>query len=190
MVRDADAAEEPSQEFALKFLRGDFHRAHPDRGRFRDYLRTSLAHLVKRHRRRAARRPEPQAADPPAPEAEVAGDDPAFLQAWREGLLVHAWAGLERAEQQTGAPVHTVLRFRVDHPELSAAELAERLSVRLGKSLNAPAMRQALRRAREKFAALLVETVFQSLDRPTAERLRDELAGLNLLSYCRCVVGR
>jgi hypothetical protein len=48
-VRDPDTAEELSQDFALKFLRGDFRHAHPDRGRFRDYLRSSLAHLIKSH---------------------------------------------------------------------------------------------------------------------------------------------
>jgi RNA polymerase sigma-70 factor (ECF subfamily) len=189
-VRDPDTAEELSQEFALKFLRGEFHHARPDRGRFRDYLRSSLVHLVKGYRRRAARQPESLAADPPALQVEAEGEDPAFVQAWREGLLVQAWAELESAEQRTGAPVYTVLRFRVDHPELSSAELAERLGVRLGKPLSALAVRQALHRAREKFATLLVEAVVQSLDRPTHEQLLDELAALNLLSYCRSVVDR
>src|SRR5262245_58730898 len=62
-VRDADTAEELCQEFALKFLRGDFRHAHPQKGRFRDYLRTSLAHLIKGHRRRSARQPESLATD-------------------------------------------------------------------------------------------------------------------------------
>ncbi len=189
-VRDPDAAEELSQEFALKFLRGDFHHAHPDRGRFRDYLRAALSHLVKGHGRRAARRPESLADDPPAPEAEAAGEDAALLAAWREALLVQAWDGLERAERRTGAPVHTVLRYRVDHRELSSAELAERLSARLGRPLTTLAVRQALHRAREKFAECLVEAVAQSLDRPTREELLDELAELNLLSYCRSAVCR
>jgi RNA polymerase sigma-70 factor (ECF subfamily) len=189
-VRDADTAEELSQEFALKFLRGDFHHAHPGRGRFRDYLRCSLAHLIKSHRRRAARQPEPLGTDLPALGTEAAGEDAAFLTAWREALLVRAWTDLERAEQQTGAPVHTVLRFRVDHPQLSSTELAEQLAARLGKSLSALAVRQALHRAREKFASLLVEAVAQSLDQPTHEQLLAELAELNLLSYCRSLVDR
>jgi len=188
VVRDPDAADELSQEFALKFLRGDFRHAQPERGRFRDYLRASLAHLVRSHRRREVRRPESLPADPP--ETEAGGEDHAFRSAWRETLLVHTWAELERVEHQTGAPVHTVLRFRVDHPELSSPELAEQLSNRLGKPLNAVAVRQALHRARKKFAALLVEAVAGSLDRPTREQLLDELAELNLLSYCRSAVDR
>jgi RNA polymerase sigma-70 factor (ECF subfamily) len=187
-VRDPDTAEELSQDFALKFLRGDFRHAHPGRGRFRDYLRSSLAHLIKSHRHRAARQPGPLATDPVAAETKGAGEDAAFLSAWREALLVRTWTELERAEQQTGAPVHTVLRFRVDHPELSSTELAEQLSARLEKPLNALAVRQAIHRAREKFALLLVEAVVQSLAQPTREQLLDELDELNLLSYCRSVV--
>jgi RNA polymerase sigma-70 factor (ECF subfamily) len=190
IVRDPDTAEELSQEFALKFLRGDFRHAQPERGRFRDYLRSSLAHLIRRHHHRAARQPESLVTDPATLETEPVGEDAAFLHAWREALLVHTWTELERTEQQTGAPVYTVLRFRVDHPELSSTELAEQLTPRLGKALTTVAVRQALHRAREKFATLLVEAVLQSLDQPTHEQLLDELAELNLLSYCRSVVDR
>src|SRR5688572_2306994 len=45
-LRDADAADELFQEFALRFVRGDFKRVQPERGRFRDYLKTVLMHLV------------------------------------------------------------------------------------------------------------------------------------------------
>src|SRR6266436_612212 len=56
-VRDQDAAAELSQEFAVRFLRGDFRRADPDRGRFRDYLKTSLIHLVTDYHRARQRAP-------------------------------------------------------------------------------------------------------------------------------------
>ena len=39
-VRDPDVAADLCQEFAVRFLRGDFRRADPGRGRFRDYLKT------------------------------------------------------------------------------------------------------------------------------------------------------
>src|SRR5437868_15542112 len=41
-LRNQDAADDLFQEFALRFLRGDFARADATRGRFRDYLRTVL----------------------------------------------------------------------------------------------------------------------------------------------------
>src|SRR5690349_3630296 len=87
-VRDPDAAEDLYQEFALRFVRGDFRRAHPDHGRFRDFLRTSLSRLVTDHHRLARRRPAPLEADPPA--ADDADAD--FVREWRAELLDRAWA--------------------------------------------------------------------------------------------------
>src|SRR3954447_13452888 len=52
--REDDAAD-LFQEFALKLLRGEFRRADPSRGRFRDYLKTTLANLVRQHAGRVAR---------------------------------------------------------------------------------------------------------------------------------------
>src|SRR5438045_2159010 len=49
MLRDPGVAEELAQEFAVRFLRGDFKEAHPQRGRFRDFLKTSLRHVVIDH---------------------------------------------------------------------------------------------------------------------------------------------
>src|SRR5262245_55569073 len=55
-VRDLDAAGDLFQEFALRLLRGDFRRANPERGRFRDYIRSVLTNLVNKHFR-GQRRP-------------------------------------------------------------------------------------------------------------------------------------
>ena len=52
VLRDQHAAEELAQEFALRFLRGDFHRADPERGRFRDFVKRALHNLMVDHRRR------------------------------------------------------------------------------------------------------------------------------------------
>ena len=49
---DPEAAEELAQEFALRLVRGDFRRAHPDRGHFRGLLQTALTNLVIDYRRR------------------------------------------------------------------------------------------------------------------------------------------
>jgi len=45
-LRDSDAAADLAQEFAVRFIRGDFRRASPDRGRFRNYLKSALINLV------------------------------------------------------------------------------------------------------------------------------------------------
>ena len=69
VVEDEDAATELCQEFAVRFLRGDFHRADPERGRFRNYLKTALIHLIGEYRReRSGRRGDrPLTANTPAP---------------------------------------------------------------------------------------------------------------------------
>jgi hypothetical protein len=82
-----------------------------------------------------------------------------------------------------------VLRARAAHPDLPSGELARRLGERLGKPLTAAGVRQALKRARELFAELLLEQVAHSLERPTPEEIEAELAELNLLTYVRPASG-
>ena len=53
VLRDGDAAAELSQEFAVRVLRGDFRRADPSRGRFRDFVRTAASNLIRDYHRRA-----------------------------------------------------------------------------------------------------------------------------------------
>src|SRR5262245_56723641 len=43
---DPDAADEVWQEFSLRFVRGDFRNADPEKGRFRDLLKSALYHLI------------------------------------------------------------------------------------------------------------------------------------------------
>ena len=50
-VPQPEIAEDLCQEFALRFVRGDFRRADPDRGRFRDFVKTSLFNLITDYRR-------------------------------------------------------------------------------------------------------------------------------------------
>src|SRR5436190_1193761 len=84
-LRDADQAEELAQEFALRFLRGDFRRAHPERGRFRDYVKTALSHLVTDLHR--ARKAGPLPLGGPEPAAAPAAPEDDFLRCWREEVL-------------------------------------------------------------------------------------------------------
>src|SRR5438874_505179 len=58
-VRDPDAAEDLLQTFWERFLGGTFRRANPERGRFRDYLKTALINLVRDYKRRQQARPQP-----------------------------------------------------------------------------------------------------------------------------------
>ena len=85
---------------------------------------------------------------------------------------------------------YSVLRFRADHPEMPSPRLADQLTARLGRPFSAVGVRQALHRAREKFADFLLDEVAHSLEAPTAEQLEEELAELGLLDYCLPALGR
>jgi RNA polymerase sigma-70 factor (ECF subfamily) len=193
-VRDPDAADDLAQEFALRLVRGDFKRADPDKGRFRDFVKTALYHLIVDYqRRKARRRTEPLDPDTPdlaAAEDSVLPSDQEFLARWREELLNRAWESLAAVEKETQQPFYTVLRFRAENPEVRAREMAQRLQGPLGRLLTEVNMRMTLHRAREKFADLLLEEVCRSLETSDRERLEQELIDLDLLSYCRTALDR
>jgi RNA polymerase sigma-70 factor (ECF subfamily) len=190
-LRDPDAAEELYQEFFLRFVRGDFKNASPERGRFRDFVKTVLFHLIVDHQRRQRSNPQPLDANVPEPTAAPALDpEHEFAERWRHELLRRAWAALAEAERQTGRPLHTVLRLKIDHPKLSSAELAEQFAARLGKPVTIDSLRQALHRARERFADLLLAEVAHSLQHPSRDKLEQELLELRLLVYCQPALKR
>jgi len=186
-LRDADAAEELAQEFPLRFIRGDLHGADRERGRFRDFVKGVLFHLIADYHRRRRRSPQALALDAPEPAAAVAENEPdqQFVESWRAELLEHTWKALRLHQEQAGQPFHTVLRFRAEHPDLRSAQMAEQLSSKLSKSVTAVWVRQVLHRAREKFAELLVDEVAQTLMEPSIDRLEQELVDVGLLEYCR-----
>jgi len=186
-LKDPEAAAELDQEFAVRFLRGDFRRCDPKRGRFRDYVKRAVQNLINDHYRR--KRPnlslDSHFAEPAAADSGLAQFEQQFLESWRKDLLDRAWTSLLELERSTGHPYHTVLRSRVDHSDLPSPELAKRLSITLGRPLTAGAMRQALQRSRRKYVNYLLTEVLASLDHPTREDLEEELSDLSLLDYCR-----
>jgi RNA polymerase sigma-70 factor (ECF subfamily) len=188
-LRDQDTAEELFQEFALRFVRGDFQAASPDRGRFRDYVKTALIHLVTDHHRRRQAAPGPlpdQYAAPRDSEDQLHEADAPFIPSWREELINHAWKTLA-AMQST---YHAVLLLHVENPDLSSAAIAERLGAEQGRPMTAGNLRVTLHRARERYADLLVEEVARSLGAPTGEELVEELRQLGLLELCDSAVKR
>ncbi len=189
VLGDPDAAADVSQELALRLVRGDFHSASPDRGRFRQLIKTAALNLVVDHHRRCRARPAtlgsgmPELADQSAPPEEEL--DRQFEMTWRSRLLKIASASLARHEARTKRPLYTVLRLRCEHPGLTSAELAAKLEGELGRSLTAGWVRQSLLRARERYASSLLNEVWRSLDSPSPEALEEELSALGLLVYCR-----
>jgi RNA polymerase sigma-70 factor (ECF subfamily) len=194
-LRDEDAADEVFQEFALRFVRGDFGKADPERGRFRAFVKTVVYRLIVDYQRRAKKRlrespMHSNVAEPAAASEEASGDDALFESSWRDDLLARCWERLQAEEQESGKPHHTVLRYRVDHPDLRSPELAAGLSEQLGKPINAGAVRVLLHRAREAFAEILLDEVSESLAEGSLDEAEQELIDLDLLEYCRPALDR
>ena len=187
-LRNPDAADDVFQEFAVRFVRGDFKNADPDRGQFRSFLKTSLYRLIVDYQRRETkdRRNKELAEFIAEDRAESqAAIDVEFDRSWRIELLANTWASLEREQVATAKPYFTVLRLRADHDSLTSKQLANLLTGKLKRPINAGNARLLLHRARERFADQLLGIVEQSLADPTDERLEDELIALDLHDYCR-----
>jgi RNA polymerase sigma-70 factor (ECF subfamily) len=184
-VRNPDVADDLAQDFALRLVRGDFKRADPGRGRFRDFLKTALYHLIIDYQRRPAPLQLAEGVPELATPAEDPGSDQEFLARWREELFNRSWEGLEQVERETGQPYHAVLRYRAEHPEVRSAAMAEQLGAKLGKAFTDVAIRKLLQRARERFGDLLLAEVARSLESDDPAALEQELIDLDLLAYCR-----
>lgn len=189
VARDVELAEELYQEFALRLVRGDFENAAPCRGRFRDYLKTSLRHMVTDHRRRVGRRPVSEALSDVA-EPAAAGDDEEFDAAWRDELLARAWRQLEAREKAVGEPWFTTLRIRVKQPKLSSSELAEEVGRQCGRARSDAAIRKVLERSRKLFSDLLLAEVAEGLESPSRETVEQELIDVGLYDWCRAALDR
>lgn len=185
-LRDVHAADELAQEFALSFVQGGFKGADPGKGRFRDYVKTSLFNLIRRFHRRKNKQPlglDLEVMEPAAPEEESTADQQ-FLTGWRDELLARTWEALAQAERESSQPFHTYLSYRTKHADISSEQMAKDLGQELGKPLTAAGVRQTIHRAREKFADLLLEEVGRSLETSDLDRIEQELIDLGLFSYC------
>jgi DNA-directed RNA polymerase specialized sigma24 family protein len=182
-VRDADVAADLCQDFAVRFLRGDFHRVAPEKGRFRDYVKMALVNLANDHHRARQAGPQPLAIDAAAPELPSEDD---FVGGWRQSVLDQTWKAL--AEENP--TFHAVLLLRIENPDMPSGEMAERASAQLGKPMSAENVRKSLQRAHAKFADLMLDQIADSLHEPTIEELEAELQALDLLRYCRSTLDR
>jgi DNA-directed RNA polymerase specialized sigma24 family protein len=183
-VGDPEAAHELFQEFAQRFLGGAFVRhADPHLGRFRNYVKKALSHLVTDYRRAQQARPVPLDPNTPGPASDP-GDldaDRDFVIHWRMTILDGTW----RALRELKPTFFAVLHLRIEAPDLNSSQMAGLLTQRLGKPMGSDQVRKTLQRAREKFAHLLIEEVAQTFETPSDVALQEELRALDLLKYCR-----
>jgi DNA-directed RNA polymerase specialized sigma24 family protein len=189
-----EAAAELTQEFAIRFLEGRYSHVDMERGRFRDYLKTCLFALVSDFRKKEAKsivkQMPAEGFDPADNRAVTDADDKSWKLSWRGELINRSLQNLQQEERREHHFLYTVLKFRMDHPDLHSPEAAEKLSGQIGNRISAGWFRKRLMAGRERFATYLLETVAESVENPTLDAVKDELADLELLSYCGPLLDR
>ena len=186
-LKDASAADDAFQEFAVKFLKGSFAKANEQQGRFRNFLKVILSRIVADHFRQKIRKPAQQL-DPSldlADTADAEAREQEFIVVWRDELLARAWRDLAAEEARVGKPWMRVLRLRVENPDWRSVQLAEALGKQIGEEVSAARLRVTLHRARERFSHLLIKAVTETLPDANIETIEEELADLQLLQYCQ-----
>lgn len=180
-TRDHHAAEDLTQDFALRFLRGDFRKVSPQKGRFRDYLKRSLRNMVSDHFRIQNRKRDLVEFDEPAHTPDEL--DHAFISHWRNQLLGYAWQALQQYSQEKSNAYFQVLQIRAANQDASSSELAKLVSERIEKNVSADWLRQNLTRARRKFSEFLTQEVAKTLTSQNQDEIDTELSSLGLQSY-------
>jgi RNA polymerase sigma factor (sigma-70 family) len=186
ILKDRDDTEELAQDIVVRLLKGDFAGADPDRGRFRDLLKAAVRNMVRNYwAKQNRRRTAPLEFDDVADDSEDKLES-SWLAAWQNNVLDHAWSALKDFERSNPAnPAHTLLKWRAEFPDETSDQLAARLSAKVGTDVRPANARQMLRRARLRFADLLVKEIALGLDQATPGQLEEELAALGLLEHVR-----
>lgn len=188
-LRNQEAADEVFQEFALRICRGDFKNADCEKGRFRSMLKTSLYRLMIDYHRRNQKQKKLGTAkqiESVAVEDDADSDCDNFTIAWRQTMLDQSWQRLEQLQLESSKPYFTILRARVDHPEMTTKQLHQHLQESQPIAIPAEgSFRVYLHRARRRFSKLLTEQVALSIENPTPDKIEEELIDLGLHLFCR-----
>ena len=175
-VRDRHLADEVLQEFWTKLLTGKLAGADPDKGRFRDYLRTVLHRLIIDHFRSRKLLPLP-----PGDLLDSSAPDEDFDRVWRDAVLNRVWSRLETYQAATPKNRYaSVLQLRRDYPKASIEEIAVQLTQTTGVSMTPEAFRKNLQRARAKFIDLLVLELRETIHPTSNEVVEAEIYDLGL----------
>lgn len=182
LVKDGHDAEDVAQSFLARMMDRPVSPERFEGRRFRDFLKASLRNAAVTHFRSQGRLPKGVANlnHIPAPDTDSAADR-AWLAEWRNCVLQRAWEGLEQHKRDA----YVVLRLAADFPNEASATLAERAAALVGHPLRVDAFRKQLSRARRRFARCVIDAVRQTLERPTAAEVIEELSELGLMEYVR-----
>jgi RNA polymerase sigma factor (sigma-70 family) len=183
MVRDDEQGDELAQDAVVRLLSGDFAGADPNRGRFRDLLKVAVRNMTRNYWSKQQRR---RSVDLDLNLVGETEEETEWVTGWRQNALDLAWSALESFERsQPTSSAYSILRLRTQFPDATSDELAKKLTARTGQPVSAEAARQKLRRARVKFAELLIDEIADGLDDNSPDRIEDELLSLELFDYVR-----
>lgn len=190
-VKDREAADELFQEFATRFVRGDFQRAAPDKGRFRAYLKRVLRNLVNDHWRvLQARRERPLDREPIDLRTAEPQEDDLFHKAWRETLTERAMDRLRAEEIRQNSPGFTILRM-AENKDVTSTMLADYIKKQYQREVSEGWIRKRLYLTRKRLVCHFVNEVAGTLTEPTLDDLEQELAVLGVLGKnCRAELQR
>jgi len=190
LLRDAGETDEVAQQFAVRVMERSFRGYSPSRGRFRDYLKTTLRNMVNDHwrgvqrrRRFAGESVDAAAVEVPEPSELDLALEPGEEQL--EGLLERTFARLREIKQSARPTYYEVLDYVARHPDQSSDVAAASLSLELtlAKPINSAALRQTLKRARDKFRELLLEELMVPAGPRQAEIVRERLELLGIDAF-------
>jgi RNA polymerase sigma-70 factor (ECF subfamily) len=190
IVRDQNDADELSQDVIMRLMRGDFAGADPNRGRFRDLLKTAIRNMIRNHWEKSNRRRGASANLDLVHDGMHERQETDWTAAWQRSVLDHTWARMLNDDQRTEvggkpSPGYAVLKLRTEFPDATSDELAQMLSEKIGSTVKPDNCRQILRRARSRFTEYLLDEIRAGLDEESDERIQEELAALNLLDWVK-----
>ena len=104
-----------------------------------------------------------------------------WLVYWREGLLERAWRALERLEHASSAkPYYTVLFAATNGSAKTTSALAAKIKSEIGQELDEATVQQFLTESRTMFAQLIADEVAETINSPTSDDVKKEIALLGL----------
>ncbi len=146
------------------------------RGRLRDFLLKGVRSAAKSCM-----------ADLPVEEVEnidledLTLESKAWITFWREGLLERAWRSLERQEHAAPeSPVFSVLHCATAQPQATPTMLVVQIASEFGVTIEEKTLQSTLITARALFAQLIADEVAETLENPTTEEVKAEIAYLGL----------
>ena len=190
LVKDDDRAEELYREFTYRFIRGDFRGAKRSKGRFRNYLKTSLYRLAAEEWRRMKRQGPLEAWMTPVSRDERIDLDDGLVEAEREAIIGRAWGDLVETSRETGKRYDFALILRRDRPEEKSNGLAEELSTLLGREIKTNGFDKLLCEGRRWLADRVVSLVRETTGGGGRDTVEEELIDLGLHASCRRAIRR